>query len=527
MKKSITDRNSRKTAGASPVERAEQKTFKAKEKTKKVAQTLKKTSQEIEAILDKPVGFEDELIPIETEESKYEVQDKVALSYSEQQKENKSQKLVEKDKKLLGRDAWLARNGHTLTYAGIFLFTLILYFRPYELFTVLSRFNSMALVVAVATLLVYLPTQLSSEGNLTAMTTEVKCILFLAVSALVTIPIAKDPALAWETYSDVFIKIVVIFIIMVNTLRTKLRLQGLMWLAIGVGVMLSYQALGLYQKGDFRTDGYRVSVDFGGMFGNPNDMATHLVIFTPIAVALGVASHHKIAKLAYFACAVMMVAGTMVTQSRGGFLGLMAAAAVLAWKLGRNQRLKAALIAVTLTVLLMVFAPGDYGVRVMSIFVPSLDPVGSSDQRREALQRSVLVTLRNPMGIGFGNSPIVGVRDHETHNAYTQVSSELGWLAIAAYMILLISPFRKLSAIERQLPAHGEFRWIYLLSIGVQASIAGYMASSFFASVAYQWYVYYPIAFAIGLRRIYQLGQDETAAATGNATAGELATQQA
>ncbi len=421
----------------------------------------------------------------------------------------RSQRLVDRDERRLGTNHWLARNGHSLTYAGIFLFTLVLYFRPYELIPALSGFHSIALIVAVATLLIYLPSQVTAEGTLTALPIEVKCVLFITVLALLTIPFAKDPGLAWETFNDTFIKVVLMFIIMVNTLRTKLRLQGLMWLGIGVGIMLSYQALDLYQKGEFKTEGYRVSVDFGGMFGNPNDMSIHLVIFLPIAIVLGMAAKNKIGKLLYFASAAMMAAGSFVTQSRGGFLGMVAVSAVLVWKLGRRQRLKAVIIAAVVGIIVVLLAPGNYGMRVMSIFIPSLDPVGSSDQRTELLIKSIWVTLRNPLGIGIGNFQIVGNHNLGTHNGFTQVSSELGWLAFAAYMVLLLSPFRKLGSIERRTFEKGELSWMYYLSIGIQASIAGFIASSFFSSVAYHWYVYYPIAYAIGIRRIYQLGQEE------------------
>lgn len=424
-------------------------------------------------------------------------------------KKSRLQRLIEKDERLLGRDRWLARYGHSLTYAGIFLFTLTLYFRPYELIPALSNFSSMALIIAIATLLIYIPTQFSVEGTPTVFTTEVKCILFIVLCALVSIPIAKDPALAWETFNDVFIKVVLIFILMVNTLRTELRIKGLMWLGIGVGILLSYQALDLYQKGVFNTEGYRVSIDFGGMFGNPNDMATHLVIFTPIAVALGIACRNKLLKIVYFTAAGMMTAGSFVTQSRGAFLGLMAVAAVLVWKFGRTQHLKTLLISSIVGILVITFVPGNYGERIMSIFVPGMDASGSSDQRQELLIQSIWVSLRNPLGIGIGNFPIVGIDNLVTHNAYTQVSSEIGVLAFVAYMILLISPLRKLGAIERQTLSSRNFPWIYCLSIGIQASIAGYLVSSFFSSVAYHWYVYYPIAYAIGLRRIYQIAQAE------------------
>src|SRR3712207_8782009 len=57
-----------------------------------------------------------------------------------------------------------------------------------------------------------------------------------------------------------------------------------------VGLYLSYTALDLYMKGELKAEGYRVEVEVGGMFGNPNDMALHLVTMTPLAVVLGIAS---------------------------------------------------------------------------------------------------------------------------------------------------------------------------------------------------------------------------------------------
>ena len=403
---------------------------------------------------------------------------------------------------------WLSRNGHTFTYAGIFLFTLVLYFRPYELIPSLSGFQSIALIAALVTLLIYLPTQLTVEGNLTALPLEIKCIFLMTLMAAVSIPIAKSPGMAWDTFTDSFIKVVLIFVVMVNTLRTGPRIKALMWLGIGVGIMLSWQAVDLYQRGEFKTDGYRVSIDFGGMFGNPNDMSIHLVIFVPIAIALGAASRNWIVKLFSFASAGIMTAGIFVAQSRGAFLGLVAVAAVLVWKFGRRQRIKTMLVAASVGLATILLAPGNYGLRILSIFIPSLDPVGSSDQRTELLLRSILVSLRNPLGIGIGNFEIVGSQNHGTHNAFTQVSAELGIVALAAYLVLLLSPVRKLDIMERQLYAERDFSWLYYLSIGVQASIAGYCVSSFFSSVAYNWYVYYPIAYAIGLRRIYQLDRE-------------------
>ena len=70
--------------------------------------------------------------------------------------------------------------------------------------------------------------------------------------------------------------------------------------------------------------------------------------------------------------------------------------------------------------------------------------------------------------------------------------------------------FRKLGAIERTLFAKEELDWFYYLSIGLQASIVGYMVTSFFAAVAYNWFIYYLIAYAVAFRRIYCLEKGVT-----------------
>lgn len=253
-----------------------------------------------------------------------------------------------------------------------------------------------------------------------------------------------------------------------------------MWLSFGIAVYLSAAALDLYLKGEFNVEEYRIKVDgVGGMFGNPNEMAMHLVMMTPLVITLGLAAKSKAMRFVYFAMAAIFVGANMVTYSRSGFLGLIACMAALAWKLGRRQRLNVTIASIVVGGIAILAAPGNYGMRMLSIFVPGLDVVGSSDQRRELLERSLLVTARNPWGIGIGNFPIVGVHNLQTHNAFTQVSSELGILGLIAYLIFMISPFRKLGAIERRLFDEDKQDWFYYLAIGLQASIIGYMVSSF------------------------------------------------
>jgi len=90
---------------------------------------------------------------------------------------------------------------------------------------------------------------MATEGNLTMFSTEVKAVLAMTVIALISIPIAKDPNMAWVTFNDSFIKAVAIFIVMVNVVRTRKRLTALMWLSLGIGVHLSIPAVYLTSFG--------------------------------------------------------------------------------------------------------------------------------------------------------------------------------------------------------------------------------------------------------------------------------------
>jgi hypothetical protein len=75
--------------------------------------------------------------------------------------------------------------------------------------------------------------------------------------------------------------------------------------------------------------------------------------------------------------------------------------------------------------------------------------------------------------------------------------------ALALYTMFIITPLRRLKDLETSfIEGDRAGRATYYLSVGLQASIVGYMVSSFFASVAYQWYIYYLVGYAVCLRRV-------------------------
>ncbi len=405
-------------------------------------------------------------------------------------------------------ERWSAKHGHLFSYLGLFLFTVVLYFRPYELIPALASFTSLAYWIAIATIAVFVPSQLALEGSLTARPRELNLVLLLALAALLSMPLAIQPAEAWETFNKEFVKAVLMFIVMLNVVRTEARLKGLLLLSLAISCLLSISAVSDYSAGRFAQEGGRIGGIVGGMFGNPNDMALYLVTATPIAVALMFSTRNALMKIVYAGCVLLTMAGNVVTFSRGGFLGLMGVAAVLAWKIGRRNRLLMVVLIFAATLGFMLLAPGEYTNRLGSIVGRGSDLVGaaSADSRQALLIRSILITLRHPLlGVGMGNFHFVSIHELVSHNAYTQVSAEMGIFALVIYVLFMLSPFKRLREIERENYQTRRQTRIYYLAVGLQASLVGYMISSFFASVAYQWYIYYLVGYAIVLRRLYAL----------------------
>ena len=409
-------------------------------------------------------------------------------------------------------DGWSLKNGHGLTFIALFLFSVVLYFRPYELIPALSSFLQMAFFFGILTLAVYVPSQLVLEGNLTARPREINLILLFCLAAFLSMPLATSPGEAYSTFTDVLLKAIVIFIVFVNVVRTENRLKLMIWLAFAVSLYLSFNAVSDYTTGNFREgsafyNNQRIGGAIRGLFGNSNDLAMHLVTMVPLAVGFAFASK-GMRKLVYLAFAVAFTAAVVVTFSRGGFLGLFVALVVMVRKIGRQNKFLSTGALVVALLAVLVLAPGGYTGRISTIFNSDADATGSSSQRTEILKRSIWVTLRYPLfGVGVGNFHYKSVHELVTHNAYTEVSSEMGIPALVIYIMLMVYPLRRLREIEKETTDLPEKRKLHYWSIGIQASIIAYMVSSFFGAVAYQWYIYYIVGYAVALRRIYYVDQ--------------------
>jgi O-antigen ligase len=117
---------------------------------------------------------------------------------------------------------------------------------------------------------------------------------------------------------------------------------------------------------------------------------------------------------------------------------------------------------------------------------------GSTESRMYLLRRSLVMTAKHPLfGVGPGQFMDAEAADakqhgtfstwHQTHNLYTQMSSELGIPGLILYAGALFGSYRGLSGIRRR----GPTRQIRQMALFLQTGYFALMVGAFFLSLGY------------------------------------------
>src|SRR5215510_5477109 len=103
-----------------------------------------------------------------------------------------------------------------LAFAGLFVFTLLLYARPQELFS--SALGELPLVkfVALGTLMAYVAGKIGKHERFTIWPLEMKMLAIIVFLGVMLTPVAFRPERSIEMLTDTFFKVIIIFVLMVN-----------------------------------------------------------------------------------------------------------------------------------------------------------------------------------------------------------------------------------------------------------------------------------------------------------------------
>jgi O-antigen ligase len=254
-------------------------------------------------------------------------------------------------------------------------------------------------------------------------------------------------------------------------------------------------------------------LDLGEMtLGNSNDFAALLQMILPFLLI--VVFNPKKAFLMRMMCLMFVVLGqylSLTTGSRGGLVAMICTGLYLFLRSKASQKLALLVVLPLVGMTLVAVLPGDIVRRLATMGRndegdPSTTNEGaasSTEGRKYLLQKSLIVTLQHPLfGVGTGefknfegtNARKQGQQGswHETHNAYTQVSSEVGIPAAIFFIAAIVSTYRYFNRIynkARQQPHLKDSREIATITLCLMMSLVGFCTSAFFLSLAYTFFL--------------------------------------
>jgi hypothetical protein len=384
----------------------------------------------------------------------------------------------------------------------LILFTVLLYLRPNDLLPI-GAFPIVK-IMSVGTLAAFFIERLLLGGPLSVMPRAFKYLLALAVMTILSIPFGLDPSASFTAFTDVFLKPLLVFLLMINVVTSFRRLRVMMEVTVLSGAFVAVLTLSDYMQSKNLVAGIRATGAVGGIFENPNDLALAMNVLLPLAIGLGLSRPNPFSKVLYLVCAALLAVTTVVTYSRAGFVTMVIAGIFLLVKVGRRYPAAWA-VGVLAAAVLFASSPS----RVFTIFQGSGENASAAESataRWGLVKRSIEVAGANPIrwmfGVGIDNFHIVSHREYVNHNAFLQVFNEAGLPAFIFYMCFLSSVLRITGLISKRYRKGRGYRQMWLTAIAIQTSVVAYAVGSFFASVAFLWYVYYPAAFAVCLQQI-------------------------
>ena len=235
---------------------------------------------------------------------------------------------------------------------------------------------------------------------------------------------------------------------------------------------------------------------YGGRLGvglsETNYFAANLVLVIPIAFAIASTQTDPLKRRLWTAAGCLLVFALFLTSSRGGFLGLLVAVLVYAY------RKRGAWGALTLLVLLLVAAlPTGIGERMVATITTSDTEVAgleASNRAHTALFYAGLKMIADqPLtGVGPQNFKPLSLqyapeltKSFIAHNTYLELAAETGIPALVLFLLLLVAALKTLGRATR-LSGSPEARELAGWAEGLRSGLLGFMVSSCFISAQFE-----------------------------------------
>lgn len=240
----------------------------------------------------------------------------------------------------------------------------------------------------------------------------------------------------------------------------------------------------------------------GGQFSNPNDLAQALLISVPPLFLLGIPAGNPFRKILIAGLALPLLIAVAQTGSRAAVLAVPLVALYVFVRVPPLTRLLMIIGGACAALVVVGMLPDSVRARFRTLFDDTISTeedrmaVASREARLELLKQSVKFSVRYPIfGVGPGVFQHASVMDsgaqgkraiwRETHNMFTQVSSECGMPGFLLYFATLWVCYRRLKALRVQSEGRPDLGQLYAVVVCYSALLLGFTVMGVFSSVAY------------------------------------------
>lgn len=266
--------------------------------------------------------------------------------------------------------------------------------------------------------------------------------------------------------------------------------------------------------------------------GNSNDLAAHVMLLMPFILYLGFKpGGKKLSRIFVSLGGLYSLWIILGTSSRGALIGLAVMAAFLFFKATGGQRIAVLAGIPIIAMLLLAILPEKNIARLKTLLSasPSNDSSGiaaeageSMESRSYLLKKSIEYTISHPiLGVGPGQfatfegsaSRLAGQHGnwHETHNTYTEISSECGLPALIFALAGIVSSFSIVNRTLKRARLLGN-QEVAGACICYMTAWIGYLVTLLFLAGAYRFTLptMISLGIAIGLAGASELNAAET-----------------
>jgi O-antigen ligase len=382
------------------------------------------------------------------------------------------------------------------------------------------------------------------------------CVVLLAIVQIVSTLVSRHEDVALEKLLTFAVEGVLLFLLVTNAVRKPETLRRCVWALLGAGACLA--AVTVYQKltggwarpfGGFGSVGHAYFVfedatpRAAGPLGDPNYYAQILLTLVPLGLLRAWSERRRMLRLAAGGTTLLIIAGVMLTNSRGAALAF----GIVLVVMGFMRYFKPSqLVAMLLGILMLLTLVPEYRDRVSTI---SSATAGATSQAGAEEGEESTRARTGEMAAGtlvFFDHPIVGVgpavfpyyyqeyaeklalQVHETtrfgekrgqealrqvHNLFLGVAADLGLAGLFSFCgLLLVTACALVRARRRWRTSAPEAAD---LAAGFLLAIVAYVSAGLFLSLAFERYFWLLMALAAAAASLTVGGAERPARSRG------------